>query len=94
MSSASTAISASSGCPAFARSAAPRAYMHDGSLATLEDVVKHYSEVSPDRLHSDGTPLVRPLGLSPRGERTDLVAFLRSLDADPPKPPAPPPLCP
>ena len=36
--------------------------MHDGSLATLEDVVKHYSTVSPDRLHSDGTPLVRPLG--------------------------------
>ena len=62
-------------------------YMHDGSIATLEDVVKHYSEVSPDRLHSDGTPLVRPLGLSPQ-ERTDLVAFLRSLDAEPPPRPA------
>ncbi|MDP2332608.1 MAG: cytochrome c peroxidase [Reyranella sp.] len=69
------------------------AYMHDGSVATLEEVVRHYSEVNPDRLHSDGTPLVRPLGLSPQ-QRTDLVAFLRSLDADPPPRPAPPPLCP
>ncbi|MBI3199060.1 MAG: hypothetical protein HYZ40_16445 [Rhodospirillales bacterium] len=69
------------------------AYMHSGSLATLDEVVRHYSEVSPDRLHSDGTPLVRPLGLSPR-QRTDLVAFLSSLDADAPPRPAPPPLCP
>ena len=69
------------------------AYMHNGSLATLEDVVQHYSEVNPDRLHSDGTPLVRPLGLSPQ-QSTDLVAFLRSLDAEaPPRPPAAP-LCP
>ena len=29
-------------------------YMHNGSLATLADVVRHYSELSPDRLHSDG----------------------------------------
>jgi cytochrome c peroxidase len=69
------------------------AYMHNGSLATLEEVVRHYSEVNPDRLHSDGTPLVRPLGLSPQ-QSTDLVAFLRSLDAKvPPRTPAPP-LCP
>jgi cytochrome c peroxidase len=69
------------------------AYMHNGGLATLEDVVRHYSEVSPDRLHSDGVPLVRPLGLS-AGQNADLVAFLRSLDADPPPRPDPPPLCP
>jgi cytochrome c peroxidase len=69
------------------------AYMHNGGFATLEDVVRHYSEVSPDRLHSDGTPLVRPLGLSAQ-QSTDLVAFLRSLDADPPPRPAPSPLCP
>ncbi|HYC66388.1 MAG TPA: cytochrome c peroxidase, partial [Reyranellaceae bacterium] len=54
-------------------------YMHDGSLPTLESVVKHYSEVSADRLHSDGTPLVRALGLTAE-ESSDLVAFLRSLD--------------
>jgi cytochrome c peroxidase len=68
-------------------------YMHDGSVATLEDVVKHYSEVSADRLHSDGTPLVRALGLSD-GEKADLISFLRSLDAETPKAAAPPPLCP
>lgn len=68
-------------------------YMHNGSVLTLEDVVKHYSEVSPDRLHSDGTPLVRPLGLTTE-QSTDLVAFLRSLDAEPPPREAPPPLCP
>ncbi len=68
-------------------------YMHNGSVLTLEDVVKHYSEVSPDRLHSDGVPIVRPLALS-KEQSTDLVAFLRSLDAEPPPRPAPPPLCP
>jgi len=69
------------------------AYMHNGHFATLEQVVRHYSEVSPDRLHGDGTPLVRPLGLS-SDQRGDLVAFLRSLSADPPSRPTPPPLCP
>jgi cytochrome c peroxidase len=55
-------------------------YMHDGSAVRLEDVVNHYSEVSPDRLHSDGVPLVRALGLS-APDKADLVSFLRSLDA-------------
>ena len=68
-------------------------YMHDGGLATLEDVVKHYSTVSPDRLHSDGTPLVRPLGLG-GPESADLVAFLRTLDTETPKLVPAPPLCP
>jgi len=68
-------------------------YMHNGSLATLEDVVRHYSEVSPDRLHSDGTPLVRPLGLAQQ-QSADLVAFLRSLDAEPPSRSVPASLCP
>ena len=53
-------------------------YMHNGSLATLADVVRHYSEVSPDRLHADGMPLVRALHLS-EAESADLVAFLETL---------------
>ena len=53
-------------------------YMHNGSLATLADVVRHYSEVNPDRLHSDGESLIKPLRLS-AGESADLVAFLESL---------------
>ena len=67
-------------------------YMHDGSLATLEEVVKHYSTVSPDRLHGDGVPLVRALALT-TDESADLVAFLRTLDVDAPKRPQPAPLC-
>ncbi len=75
------------------RQAASGPYMHNGHLATLDDVVKHYSEVSPDRLHSDALPLVRPLALT-SDQSADLVAFLRSLTADPPPRPTAPPLCP
>lgn len=53
-------------------------YMHNGSLATLADVVRHYSEINPDRLHSDGEALLRPLRLT-ASESADLVAFLESL---------------
>ncbi len=68
-------------------------FMHNGHLASLEDVVKHYSEVNPDRLHSDASPLVRPLSLSAE-QSADLVAFLRTLSAEAPVRPNPPPLCP
>jgi cytochrome c peroxidase len=53
-------------------------YMHDGSLATLSDVVRHYSELSEERLHADGERILRPLRLA-QGEADDLVAFLESL---------------
>jgi cytochrome c peroxidase len=54
-------------------------YMHDGSLPTLTDVVRHYSEVDVERLHGeDGRRLVAPLRLSP-GEAADLASFLESL---------------
>jgi cytochrome c peroxidase len=53
-------------------------YMHNGSLATLADVVRHYSEISPDRLHSDGEAILKPLRLG-AAESADLVAFLDSL---------------
>jgi cytochrome c peroxidase len=53
-------------------------YMHNGSLATLADVVRHYSEINPDRLHADGESLLKPLHLSAE-EEADLVAFLESL---------------
>lgn len=53
-------------------------YMHNGRLATLRDVVNHYSTISPDRLHSDGEAILKPLKLSER-EAQDLVAFLESL---------------
>tara|TARA_R110000868_G_scaffold2930_4_gene19933 strand:+ start:5072 stop:6214 length:1143 start_codon:yes stop_codon:yes gene_type:complete len=53
-------------------------YMHDGSLATLEDVLKHYSEIPEDRLHQDGEKLLKPLNLTD-AETADLIAFLRTL---------------
>ena len=53
-------------------------YMHNGRLATLRDVVRHYSDISPDRLHSDGEAILKPLKLTER-ETQDLVEFLESL---------------
>ena len=53
-------------------------YMHNGSLATLRDVVKHYSELKEERLHADGERVLKPLNLS-EDEVEDLVAFLETL---------------
>jgi hypothetical protein len=58
--------------------AATAPYMHNGSLATLRDVVRHYSELNEDRLHADGEAILKPLKLD-AGEIDDLVAFLESL---------------
>ncbi len=55
-------------------------YMHDGSKATLRDVILHYSELDEDRLHSDGEAILKPLKLS-EAEIADLQAFLDSLGA-------------
>ncbi|TXL68434.1 cytochrome-c peroxidase [Zeimonas arvi] len=55
-------------------------YTHDGSLATLRDMVRHYSELDLDRLHADGEALLKPLKLSD-AQIDDLVAFLESLGA-------------
>ena len=54
-------------------------YMHDGSLATLEEVVDYYN-----RGGSEGAPtdLKGPLNLS-NMEKADLVAFLESLSSTP-----------
>lgn len=51
-------------------------YMHDGSLATLRDVVDHYADgfVERESLSSE----IRPLDLDEQ-QRDDLVAFMRTL---------------
>ena len=67
-------------------------YMHNGSKATLRDVVKHYSEIDPERLHADGEAILKPLNLS-EGEIDDLVAFLTSLTSSAPIPTAGPETC-
>ena len=57
-------------------------YMHNGSLATLADVARHYSEVDEERLHGDdGARIIRPLRLDAQ-ERADLVAFLETLSGE------------
>jgi len=53
-------------------------YMHNGSVASLRDAVRHYSELDESRLHADGDRLLRALHLS-EAEIDDLVAFLDSL---------------
>ena len=58
-------------------------YMHNGSIATLRDVVKRYSELDEERLHADGERILKPLRLRD-GEIDDLVAFLESLTSPPP----------
>jgi cytochrome c peroxidase len=52
--------------------------MHNGSLATVEDVVRHYDQLNEDRLHADGERILRRLDLRP-AQAADLAAFLRSL---------------
>lgn len=68
-------------------------YMHNGSLATLADVVRHYSELNLERLHVDGESILKPLRLTAE-ESADLVAFLESLtereSAFPPRRPSSP----
>ncbi|MDA8259479.1 MAG: hypothetical protein M0Z99_28210 [Betaproteobacteria bacterium] len=60
-------------------------YMHNGSLATLHEVVRHYSELDEDRLHADGERILKPLKLS-ETESADLVEFLESLSPAAPLP--------
>ncbi len=60
-------------------------YMHDGSLATLEEVVRHYEDGAVVR-PSLSRDLPQQLRLSD-GERADLIAFLETLSSDrPPQP--------
>ena len=53
-------------------------YMHDGQMATLDEVLRHYSELDPERLHADGERLLEPLHLTD-AETADLNAFLHTL---------------
>ncbi len=63
--------------------AATAPYMHDGSLPTLQRVVRHYSEINIERLHADGERILVPLKLTSK-EVSDMVAFLMTLS--PPRP--------
>lgn len=60
-------------------------YMHDGSFATLEDVVEFYNRGGGANSYRD--PILAPLGLS-KDDVSDLVAFLKALSDTAPTPPA------
>jgi cytochrome c peroxidase len=51
-------------------------YMHDGSIATLEQVIEHYDRGGVDR--PSRSDLMKPLGLTSQ-EKLDLGAFLKTL---------------
>jgi cytochrome c peroxidase len=55
-------------------------YMHDGSVATLEAVIALYDRGGIER--PSRSVKIGPLGLTD-GEKSDLVAFLRTLDGAP-----------
>ncbi len=54
-------------------------YMHDGSVATLRDVIDFYDRGGNPNPHLD--PVIKPLKLTKR-EKDDLVEFLRSLNGE------------
>jgi len=62
--------------PGLRNAALTAPYMHDGSLATLEEVIDFYDRGGEP--HANLDPDIRPLGLTAR-ERRDLAAFLRAL---------------
>jgi cytochrome c peroxidase len=51
-------------------------YMHDGSLATLEEVLEHYN--TGGKKHPFKSKLMRPLGLTEQ-DKKDLINFLKTL---------------
>jgi cytochrome c peroxidase len=61
-------------------------YMHDGSVATLEEVIDLYDRGGIDR--PSRSELIKPLGLS-ADEKGDLLAFLKTLTSDPAPYPVP-----
>ncbi|MGB0431423.1 MAG: cytochrome-c peroxidase [Bacteroidia bacterium] len=54
-------------------------YMHDGSMATLDEVIDHYNNGGEN--HFNKSELLKPLGLS-ENEKAQLIAFLQSLTDD------------
>ena len=54
-------------------------YMHNGSIATLEQVIDHYDGGGIDR--PSRSDLMKPLGLTSQ-EKSDLVAFMKTLTSN------------
>jgi cytochrome c peroxidase len=57
-------------------------YMHNGAMATLEEVVAHYNAGGSSSAPGPRSPRIKPLGLT-EAEQSDLVAFLKTLTGAP-----------
>jgi cytochrome c peroxidase len=64
--------------PSLRNAAVTAPFMHDGQIGSLRDVIRHYSELNPERLHADGEAILKPLKLSEQ-ETDDLIVFIESL---------------
>jgi len=62
--------------PTLRNTALTAPYMHDGSLATLEDVIDFYNRGGNKNPYLEET--IKPLGLSPE-DKKDLISFLKAL---------------
>jgi len=65
--------------PTLREVAATGPYMHDGSLATLEEVIEFYDRGGEP--NSNLSPEIQRLGLT-SGEKSDLLAFLKALSGE------------
>ena len=52
--------------------------MHDGSIATLSEVIEHYARGGRSSANPLKSSILHPLSLSPR-DKMDLIEFLQSL---------------
>ena len=72
--------------PSLRSAAATPPYMHQGQLASLEDVIRFYDTLEgANDLDHHGERVLEPLGLA-EGERADLAAFLRGVQGSLPDP--------
>lgn len=70
--------------PSLRSAAATPPYMHQGQLATLEDVVRFYDTLEgATSLDHHAERVLEPLGLT-ESQRRDLVAFLKAVQGAPP----------
>lgn len=55
-------------------------YFHDGSAATLAEVINHY--ISAGQMSGGLSPSIQPINLTPQ-DQADLLSFLRALTSEP-----------
>jgi cytochrome c peroxidase len=64
--------------PALRNIAVTAPYMHDGSIATLSEVLDHYAKGGRARVRGRTDALLQPFAITEQ-EKADIIAFLESL---------------